>query len=41
MVALAGGLLGSYYGAKKWNAMWLKKVLAVALFIASLKLIFL
>lgn len=39
-VALAGGLLGSYYGAKKWNAMWLKKLLAVALLIASLKLIF-
>ncbi len=39
-VAVSGGLLGSYYGAKKWNTLWLKKVLAIALLIASLKLIF-
>lgn len=40
LIATAGGLIGSYYGAKKWNIILLKKVLSVVLIIASLKLIF-
>ena len=39
-VAIAGGLIGSYIGAKQLNVSLLKKVLAVVLFIASLKLVF-
>jgi uncharacterized membrane protein YfcA len=39
-VAIAGGLIGSYIGAKQLNVSMLKKVLAVVLFIASLKLVF-
>ena len=39
-VAIAGGLIGSYIGARQLNISMLKKVLAVVLFIASLKLIF-
>lgn len=40
LLATAGGLIGSYYGAKKWNIFLLKKILSVVLIIASLKLIF-
>ncbi len=40
LLATAGGLVGSYYGAKKWNILLLKKILSVVLIIASLKLIF-
>jgi uncharacterized membrane protein YfcA len=39
-VAIAGGLIGSYIGAKQLNVSLLKKVLSVVLFIASLKLVF-
>ena len=39
-VAIAGGLIGSYIGARQLNISMLKKVLAVVLVIASLKLIF-
>ena len=39
-VAIAGGLVGSYIGARQLNMSILKKVLAVVLFIASLKLVF-
>jgi len=39
-VAITGGLIGSYIGAKQLNVSLLKKVLAVVLFIASLKLVF-
>jgi len=39
-VAIAGGLIGSYIGAKQLNVSLLKNVLAVVLFIASLKLVF-
>jgi uncharacterized membrane protein YfcA len=39
-VAIAGGLIGSYIGARQLNISMLKKVLAVVLFIASLKLVF-
>jgi uncharacterized membrane protein YfcA len=39
-VAIAGGLIGSYIGARQLNISMLKKVLAVVLFIASLKLAF-
>lgn len=40
MVAVLGGITGSYYGAKKWNIPVLKKVLAIVLVLASLKLLF-
>ncbi len=38
-IAVAGGIAGSYFGAKKFNSLVLKKVLAVVLVIASFKLI--
>ncbi len=38
-IAVAGGVAGSYFGAKKFNSIVLKKVLAVVLVIASFKLI--
>jgi len=38
-IAVAGGIAGSYFGAKKFNSIVLKKVLAVVLVIASFKLI--
>ncbi|MCC7030194.1 MAG: sulfite exporter TauE/SafE family protein [Chitinophagaceae bacterium] len=37
--ATLGGLIGSYYGAKKWNTPVLKILLSVVLLIASFKLI--
>ncbi len=40
ILAFFGGLLGSYYGAKKFNQLALKYVLAIVLLIASLKLLF-
>jgi len=40
MVALAGGLLGAYFGAKKFNQNVLKYVLATVLLLASYKLLF-
>jgi hypothetical protein len=39
-VAVAGGLLGAYYGSKKATNTMLKNILAVVLFFAALKLIF-
>lgn len=39
-IAVGGGLLGSYFGANKFNMLTLKKVLSFVLLIASLKLIF-
>lgn len=39
-VAIAGGMLGAYFGSKKWNTILLKRVLAIVLCIASFKLIF-
>jgi uncharacterized membrane protein YfcA len=39
-VALAGGILGSYLGARKFNNYTLKLVLAIVLIIASVKLFF-
>lgn len=38
-VALAGGLLGSYYGARKFDQLFLKKILAGVLLIAVVKLL--
>ena len=38
-IAILGGLLGSYIGAKKLNTNTLKKVLAVVLLFASIKMI--
>jgi hypothetical protein len=38
-VAFAGGLLGSYFGARKFNQPALQKILAAVLFIAAIKLI--
>ena len=40
ILAIIGGLIGSYYGSKKWNNKILKYLLAIVLFIASFKLIF-
>lgn len=39
LLAIAGGLLGGFYGAGKFNIYWLKKILGFVLIIASLKLI--
>lgn len=40
VVAFIGGLAGSYLGAKKFEGAFLKKVLAVVLLMASIKLLF-
>ncbi len=40
-VALVGGVLGSYYGARKWNKTRLQQFLAVVLIGASFKLLLL
>ncbi len=40
VVAVLGGILGGYYGAKKTNNLHLKYILAVVLVIAAIKLIF-
>jgi len=40
ILAIIGGLIGSYYGSRKWNNKILKYLLAIVLFIASFKLIF-
>jgi hypothetical protein len=40
VVALIGGLAGSYFGTKKCNNAFLNKILAVVLLLASIKLIF-
>lgn len=39
VVAFAGGLLGSYFGAQKFNQPVLRKILATVLLIAAIKLI--
>ncbi len=38
-IALVGGLLGSYYGAQKFNQLVLKRILASVLLIAVIKLL--
>lgn len=40
VVAFAGGLAGSYLGAMKLESSYLKKLLAVVLLMASVKLLF-
>ncbi|KGO85528.1 membrane protein [Flavobacterium rivuli WB 3.3-2 = DSM 21788] len=40
IVAFTGGLLGAYFGAKKFNQSVLKYVLAIVLLLASYKLLF-
>lgn len=40
LMALAGGLAGSYFGARKFQSILLKRMLAIVLLIASVKLIF-
>ena len=40
IIAFAGGLAGSYLGAKKFNSIFLKRLLAVVLLMASIKLLF-
>ncbi|MFN7571371.1 MAG: sulfite exporter TauE/SafE family protein [Betaproteobacteria bacterium] len=37
---VAGGLIGSWYGASKWNSVALRRALAAVLAIAGLKMIF-
>ncbi len=39
LIALTGGYLGAYYGRNKFSNLSLKRILAVALIIASIKLI--
>jgi uncharacterized membrane protein YfcA len=39
-VAFAGGLAGSYFGAKKFETVLLKRILAAVLLIAAVKLLF-
>jgi uncharacterized membrane protein YfcA len=39
-IAFAGGLAGSYLGAKKFNGIFLKRLLALVLLMASIKLLF-
>ncbi len=39
IIAFAGGIVGSYFGAKKFDNVFLNKLLAVVLIIASIKLI--
>lgn len=39
VVALAGGMLGSYFGARRFNQPLLQKILATVLLIAAIKLI--
>ena len=38
-IALAGGMAGSYFGAKKFNLLVLKRILAGVLLIAVIKLL--
>lgn len=40
LATILGGLLGSYFGSQKFNTPTLKKLLAVGLTIACLKLLF-
>ncbi len=40
VIAFAGGLTGSYLGAKKFDSIFLKRLLAVVLLMASIKLLF-
>jgi len=40
VIAFSGGLAGSYLGAKKLNHLFLKRLLAVVLLMASVKLLF-
>jgi len=37
--AFAGGLLGSYLGARRFQGVWLRRILAVVLLVATLKLL--
>lgn len=39
-VALSGGILGAYFGSKKFSGSFLKQVLAAVLIMASVKLLF-
>jgi len=38
-VAFAGGLVGSYLGAQRFRSLWLRRILAVVLLLATLKLL--
>jgi len=38
LLTVSGGFLGAYYGAKKFNTLWLRRILAVVLVLASIKL---
>ncbi|MBP6335101.1 MAG: sulfite exporter TauE/SafE family protein [Bacteroidia bacterium] len=39
VVAVLGGLAGSYYGVNKFNSLFLRRILAIVLFVASIKLL--
>jgi uncharacterized membrane protein YfcA len=38
-VAFAGGLVGSYLGARRFRGVWLRRTLGVVLVIATIKLL--
>jgi uncharacterized membrane protein YfcA len=40
VIALAGGLFGSYFGSLKFNQNIVKNTLAIVLLVAGIKLIF-
>ncbi len=38
ILAGGGGLVGAYFGARKWSNLYIKKLLAVVLFLAAIKI---
>jgi uncharacterized membrane protein YfcA len=38
-VAFAGGLIGSYLGAQRFQGLWLRRILGVVLLVATVKLL--
>jgi uncharacterized membrane protein YfcA len=39
LAAFAGGLLGSWMGARRFTGLWLRRILGVVLLLAALKLL--
>jgi uncharacterized membrane protein YfcA len=38
-VAFAGGLIGSYLGARRFRGLWLRRLLGAVLLVATVKLL--
>ena len=38
VLVVAGGILGAYFGARKWSNLYIKKVLAIVLLLAAIKI---